>query len=1061
MLWLTSMRTETMKGVLGSCLMVMVACAGGSSDAPDDATPIGDETSSDGGTIDDDAKSDDAASEADATPPPITAGRTFFEEKVQPLIAEKCGSCHLGKQFAFASLERSGATFSASDTETNYQSFVDQISIDLPDKSRLLAKIVGEAHPDGMVHAGGKRVEAGDSTYATLRQWIALEKADRCPTCGAASPSQFIAYVEQPRLFWAIERDPIRADYGVRTRARIMMQPIDGATMKPKGAPIDFLGDSFCGKDGHCDFGELAVSHAGDRMVFECRLSLEGADWVRSARWNLCIAEIDAEGHAQNPRFYLPAARRHQGSIVARTDPFGLTTSSGAPLKGEYDMHWQVRRRADSTPTFSPDDSRVYFASEGPDPRTGAESFQTYHGYEALNHIVAAKIDGSDLRTIYLNEGGVADHPFFLHHGDVAFHTWNLERMDRHLYTKAQADGMMELPVLLGRAQGPNMWGKATQLINGALVGITGRRRSSIDLYVPFEADHTLGAGVGGDVTGLSILDTAVYEQIKDFPGGYCESPPEGASCFMDRFYADASWSPDGGVLIAYTAKKTYAMQGTQMFNNYAKGATLDQQQASLDPYLPKELGIARMDMHGKVEPLIAPAAGTMLRYPAWVGRRAPERIQPWKADESKKTATLHLADAPLWFSFRDMKDKDHTSVMSVLDRIVAVRVSTKASDDNACENDGRPYRYAVNAAQYDHPTHLGINNATGYERYVVPTSAGGDGHGDVPLQSDKSVKLVVPAGRLLLVQGIDAEGHVVRQHERVFSLPPGTSVDTSVKRSLYKGQCSTCHGVVDGTPYVPLTKLDTLPRPDLDYVTAASATLGVDLTGPSVIKQPLTFLHAVRPMLDAKCVGCHSGSSPGGELSLSATYSSTGNYPAGKWAKNPGLADPAYLSAVPSAMRRPSYDYSVALAWTFREDESEYKTSSVWQPKIASWEPLGGLAPWDPAYQNLFASDGATRFVYLGGYYTPNFGRSDRLGGISADAFLIEVLTGRDVDPTRAFTGTTKHVGLLSDDEIRTIMAVMDVGFPYMARCSDRTIPSGPNAGQAWGAPTSRALPP
>lgn len=746
---------------------------------------------------------------------------------------------------------------------------------------------------------------------------------------------------------------------------------------------------------------------------------------------------------------------------MARTDPFGLTNSAGQPLKGEYDQHWQVRRREDTTAVWSPDDSHVYFASEGPDPRTGADSYQTYHGFEALNHIVSVKPDGTDLKTIYVNEGGVADHPFFLRNGNVAFHTWNLERMDRHLYTQSHADGMMEVPVLLGKAQGPNMWGKATQLVNGAIVGITGRRRSATDLYVAFEADHTLGVGVGGDLTSFSILDEHVYEQVADFPDGYCTAPPEGANCFVDHFYADASYSPDGRALIAYSPNKTYVMQGTQMFNNYAKGSTLDEQLASLDPYLPNGLGVAAMDMHGKVTPLLAPPAGTMLRFPAWVGKRAAERVQPWTADESKKAASIHIADFPLWLSFRDTKDPDKTnSIMKPLDEIVSVRVSTKATDANACENDGRPYRYAVNAGQYDHPTDLGMNNSTGYERYVVPASNGGDGHGDVPLQSDKSVKLLVPAGKLLLFQGVDKDGHVVRQHERVFALPPGTSVDTSVKRAQYKGQCASCHGVVDGTPFVPLTKLDTVPRTDLDYATAASVTAGVDLTASSVTKQPLTFLQAIRPILDAKCVGCHSGSTPGGELSLAAKYSPNGNYPAGKWASTTGLADPAYLAAVPSGLRVPSYEYSTAFAWTLREDETEYKTSSAWSDKIASWQPLADIAPWDPAYQNLFASDGSTRWVYLGGYYTPNFGRSDRFGGISSDAFLLEVLTGNDLDPMRSFSGSPSHVGMMSDDEVRLLMAVMDVGFPFSARCSDRTIPSGPNAGQPWGAPTSTPMP-
>src|SRR5262249_18292773 len=152
----------------------------------------------------------------------------------------------------------------------------------------------------------------------------------------------------------ALASDPFRSDHGLRDRARILLQPMDPATLQPKGDPIDLLGDAFCGKDGRCDFGNLAVSHAGDRIAFECRLSLEGADWVDEVRWNVCIAEVGPDGHGKNPHFLLPAAELHHGSTVARSDPFGMK-QNGDPLKGPYDLHFQTRRRGDFTPAFSPD----------------------------------------------------------------------------------------------------------------------------------------------------------------------------------------------------------------------------------------------------------------------------------------------------------------------------------------------------------------------------------------------------------------------------------------------------------------------------------------------------------------------------------------------------------------------------------------------------------------------------------------------------------------------------------------------------------------------------------
>lgn len=990
--------------------------------------------------------------EPDAAGLPMTEGAGRWRDVVQPLIAAECGSCHLGTRFAWASLRRAGNEFTEAETAANYYDFLDQISLDAPQHSRLLAKAVGPEDVAGMMHAGGAVIARDDETWTAFFSWIQLEKGERCNECGITAPRSYLAYVEQPRLFWALEPDPIRTDHGLRDRARIFLQPLGAGTLTPEGEPIDFLGDAFCGTNG-CDFGNLSVSHDGARMAFECRLSFGLDDGPLDPRWNVCIAEIGADGRAVNPRFLMPASRQHFGDESARSDPYGLTTASGEPLKGPYDLHFQTRRRSDRTPVFSPDDSEVVLASQGPDPRTGEYSYQTYHGFEALDHIVAVNVETGAIRTIYRNEGGVADFPFYLRNGNVVFHTWNLERMDRHLYTQSRHDGMGEVPVFLGRSQGPNMWGKATQIANGSVLGMTGRRRSSIENYVVFAGDHTLGLGLDAALEPIRIFDSAVFEQVQDFPTGYCDARtnPEGPSCVVDRFYADVAWAPDGRALIAYSPERTYVLQGEDMYLGYANGSTLEEQLASMEPYLPRRLGIAAIDHRGQVQTILEPPADKMYRFPAWVGRRSQERRQPSRTDENAGHADLHIADVPLWLSFRDNTgDTDRTAFLAALDEIVAIRVLVKEADGNACLNDGRPYRFSVNAGAHDHPTHLGINNATGYVRLAVPASAGGDAFGDVPLRADRSVNLRVPAGELLLVQGIDADGHVVRQQSRVFALPPGQTIDTSVRRDQYASQCASCHGAV-GAPFVPLGAQDQVQLVDLDYATEAKGAAPVDLTVAE--RRPATFLHAIRPVLDAKCVSCHSGSAPAGELSLEATYSPTANFPAGRWATQPGLADPAYMATVPPAQRVPGYNYSVTWAWLMHEDETEYRTSSEYASLIASQAPLGAMASWDPAYQNLFAHDNS-RWIYLGGYFTPNFGRGDRVGGVSQDAWLLEILTGEDLDPARTYTGAVAHEGMMSDVELRELKAVIDVGWPFMLRCDDRTVPSGPNAGTPWGQP-------
>lgn len=988
------------------------------------------------------------------------AVRDLFVNNVQPLIASQCGPCHMGKRFAFASLERAGAAFTAAENEANYSKFLSQISLDQPAQSRLLAKMRSTSSPTGMLHAGGVVAGTSDAIYQAALNWIQAEKAARCSNCGATAPNSYLAYVEAPRIFWALAEDPIRADHGLRDRARIMLRKIDPTTGS-LGPAIDFLGNSFCGADGRCDFGHIAANHTGTQLAFECRLSLvPGQDWVYGVRWNICLADIGADGKAVNPRFLMPATRQHKGETLARSDPFGMTVNGGA-AKGAYDHHFRTRRRSDKGPVFSPDDQRMYFASKGPDPRTGADGVQTYHGFDHLDNIVSVRLDGTDLRTIYVNEGGVADLPFFLRNGNLAFHTWNLERMDRHMYSQATADGMQELPVLLGAVQGPNMWGRAVQLANGAIFGITGRRRSAIDNYVPFVADHTLGTGVDPDPTikPLRILNPTVLEQVLDFPNGYCKSP-EGTSCFIDQYYADAAYSPDGRAYIAHNPQKTYVLKGEEMFLMYAKGSNTAEKVASMLPYTPQNLGISLMDQNGQVQRVLDPPTGMMNYHPAWVGKRAPEIIQPQVTNEVQTTATLHIANVPIWFSFSRADGTNKSTMFTTLSKMVSLRVLVKTVAGVACLNDGRPYRFAVNDGNHDHPTLLGRNNATGFERLVVSAANGGDVFGDVKIRPDGSVKIKVPAGKLLLFQGVDVNGHVVFQRNRLLAMPPGQYVDTSVKADQYTAQCMTCHGVLNNaSSFKGLASTTQIPFVPLDYTTtAAYSQPAADLT--ALTTKPVTFLGAIRPMLDAKCVSCHSGTNPGGQLSLESAYSATGNYPQGKWATVSGLADPGYLSFVPAAKRVPAYNYSVSYAWAFKEDESVYKQSSNYSALIAEHTPLGKLAPWDPAYQNLAAPDNSTSprsFYYLSGWNESNFGRSNRFGGISSDSGLIELLSGRDIDPKHNYLApNVMHKGLLNDNEIRTVMSVLDVGYPYMARCDDRVIPvSGtpsPNGGKAWG---------
>jgi len=116
---------------------------------------------------------------------------------------------------------------------------------------------------------------------------------------------------------------------------------------------------------------------------------------------------------------------------------------------------------------------------------------------------------------------------------------------------------------------------------------------------------------------------------------------------------------------------------------------------------------------------VLDPPAGMMDTHPAWVGKRAPEMIQPPATDEAQSTAVLHIANVPIWLSFAHQGGTNKANTMASLTGMVSLRVLVKALGGNDCLSDARPYRYGVNDGNYDHPTHLGRNNATGYTRLV------------------------------------------------------------------------------------------------------------------------------------------------------------------------------------------------------------------------------------------------------------------------------------------------------------------------------------------------------
>ena len=228
-----------------------------------------------------------------------------------------------------------------------------------------------------------------------------------------------------------------------------------------------------------------------------------------------------------------------------------------------------------------------------------------------------------------------------------------------------------------------------------------------------------------------------------------------------------------------------------------------------------------------------------------------------------------------------------------------------------------------------------------------------------------------------------------------------------------------------------------------IDFETEAAAKAAVDLAGSGVSHRYLTYQEVVRPLLDQKCVSCHMGANPGGGLSLVAEYSATANYPPALWDVLP-ITFSNYLTFMADKTRVAGHDFSVTYAWTMSSDETIYR--QIYADQVASGEPWSGRArSVGSGLPELVPTNSDSWYYLSSGALKTAFGRANESPGASSGSFLIEVLTGRNLDTAKAYVGAQNHVGMLTEAELRSLMAVIDVGMPYMAHCDDKLIRPGP----------------
>jgi hypothetical protein len=120
---------------------------------------------------------------------------------------------------------------------------------------------------------------------------------------------------------------------------------------------------------------------------------------------------------------------------------------------------------------------------------------------------------------------------------------------------------------------------------------------------------------------------------------------------------------------------------------------------------------------------------------------------------------------------------------------------------------------------------------------------------GTVPVEADGSARFLVPAGKPILFQALDADGFAYQTMRTITYVQHGERVS-----------CVGCHEHRMSAPLRTMSDLAALRRPP-------SRIDAGDLGG-----RPFSYVEVVQPILDKHCVRCHGAEEPDGGLDLTGT---------------------------------------------------------------------------------------------------------------------------------------------------------------------------------------------
>ena len=129
---------------------------------------------------------------------------------------------------------------------------------------------------------------------------------------------------------------------------------------------------------------------------------------------------------------------------------------------------------------------------------------------------------------------------------------------------------------------------------------------------------------------------------------------------------------------------------------------------------------------------------------------------------------------------------------------------------------------------------------------------------GVTPIEADGSARFLVPAGKPILLQVLDAHGFAYRTMRSSTSLMPGERVS-----------CVGCHENKMTVSAAALKMVAAMKRPAVELVPTAESG------------RPYGFVENVQPILDAKCAACHNDKEAKGGINLSRTLTGDNGYTA------------------------------------------------------------------------------------------------------------------------------------------------------------------------------------